>query len=277
MENTAMENTAMENGAMTSRTDRLDRLVILANKIREYIATFKRGHHDDFFFAGSLLVEAETLLWPGEWQEWVDGTFDTRERFSISTGELIHLMMRGIQRGTDELIMRQRQFVEDGMSPEATLFHSVMYYVGIDRGMTNQAAIKAAEEATGIDRRRAMPEIEGKFSLWSSEHCRPATAPAPDEIGRDGCDLCHRPGHEVPAAPMFRDEVWLRLWDPSSPEAWMWLCDQCVADRAIALGIHLSPADLLKCDFNNDASQFFRYLAERCRRRWSYSRRAERP
>ena len=171
MENGAMENTAMENGAMTSRTDRLGRLAILADKIRGQIANYLANpseHHRDFFFAGNLLVEAERLVWPGEWQNWINENFATQKRISFSVGEMMHLMMRSIQRGTEELIMRQRQFVDEGMSPEATLFHSVMYYLGIDRGLTFQAAITAAEEATGIDRRRVMPEINAAFGPRAS-------------------------------------------------------------------------------------------------------------
>ena len=126
------------------------------------------------------------------------------------------------QRILDELIRRQRRLHELGMSPEATQFLITMFYIGYDNRVMAGEAMQAAEEATGIDQRRVMPEIDASISLWGLDASRPETAPAPDEIGSDGvlrCDRCHRTFYEVPPAPMFRDNVWLRLWDATTPEA----------------------------------------------------------
>ena len=142
----------------------------------------------------------------------------------------------------DELIAHQRCFVELDMSPQAILFLVTMHYIGFARGLTLEDAIEAAEKATGIDRHGAMREIDATVSLWRQWHPRPATVP-----GHYGCcGLCHRHFSTISLSEWLRDDVWLRLWEPSSPEAWMCLCDRCVANRAIALGIHLSPADLLR-------------------------------
>src|SRR5215471_2923649 len=62
------------------------------------------------------------------------------------------------QRILDELIRRQRRLHELGMSPEATQFLITMFYIGYDNRVMAGEAMQAAEEATGIDQRRVMPE-----------------------------------------------------------------------------------------------------------------------